>query len=179
MTNCDNYRQDYSGQNFSGRDLEEMDFTECNLSGANFSGADLTRAILHSANCRGANFEGANLTRTDFVHADLTGAKGLPIAPVVKDIDAKILAIVSATPGTSPRGHLKMCRWHTCSTTHCRGGWAIKLAGDAGAELEFRTSCYLAARLIYEASRPGVPAPDFYATAHDALEDLRASALSR
>lgn len=165
-------------RNFQNAKLSHADFSEADLSGANFSGADLTDAVLRGANCRGARFTCATLKGADFFDADLTGAKGLPAAPVVEDIDAQILAVITAPPGTAPpRGHLEMCRWHTCLTTHCRGGWAIRLAGEVGAWLESQTSSYLAARLIYEASRPGVPAPDFYATREEALADLRKCAV--
>jgi hypothetical protein len=60
-----------------------------------------------------------------------------------------------------------------CGTTHCRAGWAIHLAGREGYDLERRTSSYLAGRLIYEASRPGVACPNFFAPNEDAMADLR------
>jgi hypothetical protein len=45
-----------------------------------------------------------------------------------------------------------MGNWHTCNTTHCRGGWVITLAGEAGKKLEEFFGPLLAAQLIYDAS---------------------------
>jgi hypothetical protein len=45
-----------------------------------------------------------------------------------------------------------MDNWHTCGMTHCRGGWAITLAGDAGKKLEEATTPEFAAMQIYKAS---------------------------
>ncbi len=105
----------------------------------------------------------ADLTRADLTCADLTGLN----IPTVENIDAKILASIEAG------GKLEMKAWHSCETTHCRAGWACLLAGYAGGLLEGKTSSYLAGRLIYEKSRPGIPYPDFFATNNDALEDIR------
>lgn len=104
---------------------------------------------------------GANLSR-----AYLSRARGLPVAPVVKDLDAAIVAAIQAG------GRLEMKTWHTCQTTHCLAGWAIVLAGEAGAELEKELGPNVAGALIYAASRPGVPVPNFYASNNKAMEDL-------
>ena len=53
-----------------------------------------------------------------------------------------------------------MSQWH-CGMTHCRGGTAIHLAGDAGAKLESVFGSEVAASMIYEAST-GTPAPNFF-----------------
>lgn len=45
-----------------------------------------------------------------------------------------------------------MSRWHTCETTHCRAGWVVHLAGEAGKKLEEFHHTPLAAQLIYRAS---------------------------
>jgi hypothetical protein len=48
-----------------------------------------------------------------------------------------------------------MTHWHVngaCGTTHCRGGWVVFLAGDAGKALESFYGTLLAAMLIYDAS---------------------------
>jgi hypothetical protein len=66
-----------------------------------------------------------------------------------------------------------MGRWHSCSTTHCRAGWAIHLAGEAGYALERVYGSEVAGTIIYQRSRPGQCVPDFYATKEEALEDLR------
>jgi hypothetical protein len=71
-------------------------------------------------------------------------------------------------------GALNMGNWHTCETTHCRAGWVVTLAGEAGRALEERTSTAVAAALIYQASDPGLErVPSFYASDRDALEDMR------
>jgi hypothetical protein len=88
----------------------------------------------------------------------------------VPDIDAAILRVVDAG------GRLDMATWHTCRTEHCRAGWAITLAGEDGAALEARVGSFLAGCMIYEASRPNVPAPHFFASNKAALADLRACA---
>ena len=45
-----------------------------------------------------------------------------------------------------------MRNWHACETTHCRAGWAVTLAGEAGKALETETSTLFAAMMIYKAS---------------------------
>jgi hypothetical protein len=67
-----------------------------------------------------------------------------------------------------------MGAWHTCKTTHCRGGWIIALAGDAGKALEWALGTPAAAALIYINSDPKLEkVPDFYATNKAALADMR------
>jgi hypothetical protein len=67
-----------------------------------------------------------------------------------------------------------MASWHACATTHCRAGWAITLAGEAGAKLEAHVGPSAAGALIYQASAGYVP--NFYATDAEALADIRAHA---
>jgi uncharacterized protein YjbI with pentapeptide repeats len=161
----------YSARNASLREAVCAAVTAgVSLRGADLRGADLRWADLTGAYLRGADLRGANLRRAYLRGANLTGAIGLPAAPVVPDIDARILSAIEAGGG------LDMNTWHTCETTHCRAGWAVHLAGEAGYALEKATTPYLAGRLIYEASRPGVPAPVFLADNEAALADLRACA---
>jgi hypothetical protein len=111
---------------------------------------------------------------------DLSGCTGLTslaedererfAVPVVPHIDAAIAAAIG------DGGALDMATWHTCETTHCRAGWVIALAGEAGAALERRVGPAGAGALIYLASRPGKPIPDFYASNEDALADIMACA---
>ena len=138
-----------------------------NLRGANLEGADLEGANLRGADLRGANLEGANLEGAYLEGANL---EGLPPLPKVARIDSKILAAIEAG------GKLNMESWHECGTTHCRGGWAVTLAGEKGRALEKATSTELAAILIYQKSRPGKPIPDFFASNEDAMADIRACA---
>jgi hypothetical protein len=87
-------------------------------------------------------------------------------------LDSKILAAIESG------GKLNMNKWHTCKTTHCRAGWAITIAGDAGAELEKKLGSAGAGALIYAASYPGQSIPNFYANDEDALADIKARAAS-
>jgi hypothetical protein len=111
------------------------------------------------------------------------GGHDLSGIPIVLDIDRAILRAVERY------GRLNMETWHGfanpngrhvvpfCGTTHCRAGWAIHLAGEAGYALEQRSgAAEIAGALIYAASRPGVPIPNFFASNDEALADLRACA---
>lgn len=158
--------------------LREAKLREADLSGANLRGADLREANLSGANLLGAdlreaNLRGANLSESDLSGVDLTGANLIgtvvnDVVPVVRHIDK---AILDAINGDTTR--LDMGTWHTCDTTHCRAGWAIRLAGEVGYALEKSLGSCAAGALIYAASRPDSPVPDFYASNEDALEDLR------
>jgi hypothetical protein len=90
-----------------------------------------------------------------------------PNSPVVPGIDKAILEAVTSG------GTLDMFTWHTCGTTHCRAGWAVHLAGEAGYALERLMGTEAAGACIYLASRPGVAMPDFYAPDDAAMADLR------
>lgn len=132
--------------------------------------------------------------------AALNGGRQVPAAPVpvtgrewaeyygikpdapfkVDGIDAKILAAIEAG-----LGRLDMGSWHGgddcdetnwCGTSHCRAGYAICLAGEAGFALERKYGPEVAGRMIYAVSRPDAPVPDFFADTETALADIRASA---
>lgn len=63
--------------------------------------------------------------------------------------------------------------WH-CGTSHCRGGWAVTLAGDEGERLESAVGTEAAAALIYMASDPALgKMPDFYCSDREALADMK------
>lgn len=67
-----------------------------------------------------------------------------------------------------------MREWHSCETTHCRAGWVVTLAGEAGKALEDFHDTPLAASLIYAASSPlKVSMPRFYETNEVALADMK------
>ncbi|MGN7869593.1 hypothetical protein [Paracoccus sp. 22332] len=66
-----------------------------------------------------------------------------------------------------------MGSWHTCETTHCRAGWVVHLAGEAGYALERFFNTELAAMKIYEASGYKINPARFYDTSSDALADMR------
>ena len=88
--------------------------------------------------------------------------------PIIDSIHSKILEAVSI------EGALSMADWHTCETTHCRAGWVVHLAGEAGKALEKETSTAFAAMMIYKASsKITVPPTRFYDTAEKALADIK------
>jgi hypothetical protein len=67
-----------------------------------------------------------------------------------------------------------MDEWHTCDTTHCRAGWVVFLAGDAGKVLEQFHNTLLAALLIYKASSPIKVAPTrFFEDNKKAMADMQ------
>jgi len=154
---------DLRDANLEGANLRGADLRDANLEGANLRGAILWGAILRDANLEGANLRGANLRGADL--------RGVGDIPTIRHLDA---AIVAALAGDDQR--LDMTDWHTCETTHCRAGWAIHLAGEAGYALERQLGPDTAAALIYAASRPDQPVPDFYVSTDSALADLEACA---
>ena len=99
--------------------------------------------------------------------ANLRGAE-LPCSFRIKDIHSRLFEVASQP------GALDMARWHTCETTHCRAGWVVHLAGDAGRIMEQLLSTPTAAALIYAASDPELAKiPDFYATNDEAMADIK------
>jgi hypothetical protein len=166
---------DLSGADLGGADLSDADLSGANLSSANLSGADLSGADLRganlsSANLSGANLSGANLSDADLRDANLRGADGIEKI-VVPNLHTRVAEAVG------PNGdRLAMGRWHTCNTTHCRGGHAIMLAGKEGVELEDRIGPPAAAAMIYLSTYPDEPIPDFYASDKTALADILACA---
>jgi hypothetical protein len=98
---------------------------------------------------------------------DSTLAPGAPPIPRIEDIHAKIYA------ATSQPDALKMDQWHTCGTTHCRAGWVVHLAGEAGYALERFHNTALAAQLIYRESGYAINPGRFYDSNADALDDMK------
>ncbi len=71
-----------------------------------------------------------------------------------------------------------MGTWHTCETTHCRAGWVVTLAGEAGKKLEEFNNTELAANLIYRESSPHkVSCARFYDSNEEAMADIRRMAV--
>ena len=97
----------------------------------------------------------------------------VPSIPVIADIHKRVYEAVTSTPTA-----LNMRDWHTCGTTHCRGGWVVHLAGEAGYALERFHNTALAAQLIYEASGFKINPGRFYDTNDDAMADMKALAES-
>lgn len=163
---------DLTGVDLTGVDLRHADLTGANLTGANLTGANLTDADLTGASLAGANLTGADLAWTDLTWATLTGANltgaALRYAPTIPHIHRRVYKAASAPDA------LDMSEWHTCDTTHCRAGWVVTLAGEAGRVLERETGTAAAAALIYMASDPTFEhVPDFYCTNEDALADMK------
>ena len=96
-----------------------------------------------------------------------SGSTGQPTIPKIDNIHKKVYEAVSQP------GALKMSDWHTCSTTHCRAGWVVHLAGDAGYALERFHNTALAAQLIYRESGYKINPCRFYDQNEDSLEDIR------
>ena len=97
--------------------------------------------------------------------------KVIPDVPIIPAIDAAIEDAINNN------GILAMETWHGeewnwCGTTHCRGGWAIHLAGEKGKALQDSVGVYYAAALVYCVSRPGAY-PDFYTDDGEAWDDIQ------
>ena len=154
----------------TGADLRRADLTAAVLTGADLKGADLKGADLTAAVLTAAVLTGAVLKAADLRRADLTAAENVPVIPNIHQV-----VYAAATPP----GALEMSQWHTCSTTHCRAGWVVALAGEAGAMLESQLgdNTSLAAIMIYMASDPTMERiPDFYCDRETALKDMMRAA---
>ena len=87
--------------------------------------------------------------------------------PTIPNIHQTVAAAVKV------EGALNMSDWHTCDTTHCRAGWVVHLAGEAGKNLEKLTSTSHAAMQIYRKSSPiKVSPPRFYESNEIAMKDI-------
>jgi Pentapeptide repeats (8 copies) len=190
-----------AGADLAGADLADADLAGADLADADLAGADLAGANLAGAYLADANLAGANLAGAYLADAYLADARNVPAGtevtdppepyvrnpptatlaaraeryrqrhpevPVVEALDRRILDAVTVGGGT-----LDMGSWHseTCQTTHCRAGWAITLAGEAGAALEKQHGPQRAGAMIYRASTGR--APFFFARTDDALEDIK------
>lgn len=105
----------------------------------------------------------------------------LPV-PLVVNLDRKVLRAIE----TDPTDSLYMGSWHQwvftdddkhCGTNHCRAGWAITLAGDAGRADEKQTRWSgVAGAMIYFRSTGRVP--EFHTDDdEEALADIVACAM--
>lgn len=99
---------------------------------------------------------------------DLNGNKEAFSIPVLENIHKQVYEAASRPAA------LNMDDWHTCETTHCRAGWVVHLAGQAGKELEEKTSTLFAAMQIYKASSPIRVSPvRFFETNEKAMQDMK------
>jgi hypothetical protein len=191
-------RANLAGANLAGANLARANLAGANLAGANLARANHAGANLADADLARANLAGAYLAGADLAGADLADARNVPTVtastepaaprepyrrltapkeiaeryrarhpdvPVIERLDAKILERIEQG------GALDMGHWHSCETTHCRAGWAIHLAGEAGAELERKHGPFHAGAMIYRASLGR--APHFFATNERAMDDIR------
>jgi hypothetical protein len=161
-------------------DLEDADLRYADLRKADLRSAYLVGADLRYTNLRGANLRKADLRKANLRYADLEGAflKGALVdlsIPVVPMLHTQMLARIEALPES-----FDMSCWHSvsaCGTTHCRAGFAIDLAGQAGYELESRVGSAVAGALITQVSCPWLDqVPDWVANNKGALADIRACA---
>ena len=89
--------------------------------------------------------------------------------PIIESIHSSVLSAIE-----SEGCYLAMSGWHTCNTTHCRAGWVVHLAGDAGYKLEKSTSTEFAAKMIYKKSSDIRVSPvRFFESDEIAMEDIR------
>lgn len=96
------------------------------------------------------------------------------VVPVVPGLDGVILAQVEARPDTFSMEEFETPAIDGCETTHCRAGWAVHFAGEAGRVLKRLYGYGIAGALIYAKSCPGLPVPDFYSDAESyAIADMR------
>ena len=119
--------------------------------------ADSIKAAVELLLGRGADLSGAVLSGAEYYK--------------VSNLHTKILAAIEAG------GTLEMSTWHTCETAHCRAGWAVHLAGNAGRLLESIYGSEMAGALIHQASCPWLEkVPDFHCGNEAALKDIKTCA---
>ena len=98
--------------------------------------------------------------------SDLAPQKAALTIPSIPNIHRAIY------DAASKPGCLKMDTWH-CGTSHCRAGWVVHLAGEAGYALEAQTTTLFAAQQIYKASGYDISPVRFYDSNEDALADMK------
>ena len=132
-------------------------------------------AVSQKVSLSAADLRDADLRAADLSAANLRAARIDPRIPVVPGLHQKMLDAIAKSE--DPGGGLDMGSWHTCETMHCRAGWAITLAGDAGRALEYGLGPAMAGALITLASCPWMEkVPDFHSTNEEAMEDIKACA---
>jgi hypothetical protein len=62
---------------------------------------------------------------------------------------------------------------HECETTHCRAGWVVHLAGEAGYDLQQKFNWELAAMLIYRESGAPINPARFCDSNKAAIADMK------
>jgi hypothetical protein len=92
---------------------------------------------------------------------------GAPPIPRIENIHQRVYQAINAEGC-----QLRMSNWHTCETTHCRAGWVVTLAGEAGKKLEAFYNTELAAMLIYRESGYHINPARFYDADTAAMADI-------
>jgi hypothetical protein len=92
--------------------------------------------------------------------------------PTVENLHRRVYEAVR----DDPAARLDMSDWHKCETKHCRAGWAIHLAGEAGRQFEDKVGVHTAGALIYLKNTGMVP--DFFCDNATALADIERCALA-
>ena len=158
------------GACLDGASLNGARLNGANLNNANLDGANLVDASLNGASLVGARLNGARLNGARLIGVNLDKANLGAGVPVIPDVH-RVVYEAASVPGA-----LDMEQWH-CGTAHCRAGWIVTLAGEAGMHLEERMGTAAAAAAIYLASDPHIGRmPDFYASNDEALADMQARA---
>ena len=104
----------------------------------------------------------------ELTHKDKeTGSFIPPVIPKIENIHQAVYEAVSKPDA------LNMGNWHTCNTTHCRAGWVVHLAGEAGYALERFHDTALAAQLIYRESGYQINPCRFYDGNIEAMADMK------
>jgi hypothetical protein len=103
------------------------------------------------------------------IPSESVASLGAPPTPVIQNIHQTVFNAVNKPDA------LDMGKWHVCETTHCRAGWVVHLAGEAGKALEKFHDTPLAALLIYHASSPDllVSPTRFYEDNIAAMNDMK------
>jgi hypothetical protein len=96
------------------------------------------------------------------------GQLGPPAIPKIENIHKMVYEAATAKPTS-----LRMETWHTCGTSHCRAGWVVHLAGEAGYALERFFNTALAAQMIYRESGAPINPCRFFDDNEDALADMK------
>lgn len=117
-------------------------------------------------NC--SDCSGCSGLKYEHQQADKKAVNAMLNIPKIEGTHSKVAAAIFADGC-----QLDMSDWHSCDTTHCRGGWVVNLAGAAGKALENQTSTEFAAMMIYkESSDIRVSPTRFYEDNETAMADI-------
>jgi len=102
----------------------------------------------------------------EYINAYIYAGGRLNALKVAKGLNAVTLKNIQ-------KGDLRQQNWHTCNTTHCRGGWYVVILKSAGQELEELVGTEMAASMIAYVNMNEIP--DFHNMDNEAvLNDIKA-----